>query len=354
MLKPFAKKILAIILYYSGLIKVIRLLGRNYAKILVFHSINDHEASFIRGTNSWIPPNRFEKHLKYIKRNYRVISLEKLVNSLKQGKIPPCSVVITFDDGFADNFIYAYPILQRYKIKGTIFLATDCIDNRNPLWIQELYYLINNVGVERIIQTINTLTNKLEIPQLIIEFPLNKNLQEKVEEYMAFSLKKNMRDNMLAALYRKYNFHREKIFSEAQIYLNWDQIKQMKRDGIDFGNHGASHTPFSALSPDEQLEEIINSKEIIKQNLEKDFLPFSYPYGMDWDFTATTKKIIIDTDHSCVLTAMATLNDENTSPYELGRIVIDNVPVHRIAFEMEKSVLKKIINNKKFKLGGAN
>ena len=174
MLHPFTKNLFAFILYYSGLIKVLRLFGRNYAKILVFHSINDHETSFIRGTNVWIPPNSFEKHLKYIKRNYRVISLKKLVNSLKQGKLPPCSLVITFDDGFIDNFIYAFPILQRYKIKGTIFLATDCIDNRNPLWIQELYYLINKVGVERLIQTITTLTNKLKIPQLLIEYPLNK------------------------------------------------------------------------------------------------------------------------------------------------------------------------------------
>ena len=345
MLNPITENIFAFILYYSGLIKVLRLLGRNYAKIIIFHSINDHETSFIRGTNVWIPPSNFEKHLKYIKRNYRVISLKKLVHSLKQGKLPPCSLVITFDDGFTDNFIYAFPILQRSNIKGTIFLATDCIDNRNPLWIQELYYLINNVGIEGLIQTITNIAKKLEIPQLHIEFPLNKSLQEKVEEYMAFSLKKNIRDNLIAALYRKYNFQRRKIFSQAQIYLNWDQIKQMKKDGMDFGNHGASHTPFSAMLPDEQLDEIVNSKEIIEQNLKDYFLPFSYPYGMDWDFTATTKNFIIDTGHSCVLTATATLNDKNTSPYELGRIVINNVPVHRLAFEMEKSVLKKFLKN---------
>ena len=177
----------------------------------------------------------------------------------------------------------------------------------------------------------------------IIEFPLNKNLQEKVEEYMAFSLKKNTRDKILAILYRKYNLQREKIFSQNQIYLNWDQIKQMKRDGIDFGNHGASHTPFSALSSDEQLEEIIKSKEIIEQNLGKDFLPFSYPYGMTQDFTPSTKNIIEKTGHNCALSAMAKLNGEKTSPYDLGRVVIDNVPVHRLAFEMEKSILKKII-----------
>jgi peptidoglycan/xylan/chitin deacetylase (PgdA/CDA1 family) len=164
---------------------------------------------------------------------------------------------------------------------------------------------------------------------------------------MAFSLNKIVRNDVLATLYRKYNFQREKIFSQAQIYLNWDQIKLMKRDGIDFGNHGASHTPFSALSPDEQLEEIIKSKKVIEQKIKKDFLPFSYPYGMDWDFTETTKNIIIDTGHSCGLTAMATLNDEHTSPYELGRIVIDNVPVHRLAFEIEKGVLKKYLGLKK-------
>jgi peptidoglycan/xylan/chitin deacetylase (PgdA/CDA1 family) len=347
MLHPLVKDLTAIILYYSGLIKMLRHLGQNYAKILLFHSINDNDSPFIKGTNASVSRDTFENYLKYISKNYQIISLQSLVHSLHQRRIPRRSVVLTFDDGFADNFHIAYPFLKRYRIPATIFLSTDCIQNKKPIWIQELYYLINKVGVQPIINTLYTLSQNVEIPPYIARIPLNKNSQKNIEEYMAYAITKNARDQILLTLYRHFNIQRKKVFSKRKLYLTWAQIQQMNKDAIVFGNHAASHTPLSTMSSVEQEDEIVRSKKLLEKHLDINFVPFSYPYGGRKDFTPVTKEIARTSGHSCILTAMPTLNDENTSPYDLGRINIDDVPVHRFAFELEKGVLNRLIGRKK-------
>lgn len=345
MLKSIAKNLLASVIYYSGFIKILKSLGRNYVKILIFHSVNDRESGFIKGTDVWTSSEKFEKYLKYIAKNYQVISLKDLVVALKRRKIPKGTVVITFDDGFADNYHFAYPLLKHYKMPATMFLVTDCIENKRPIWIQELYYLVNYIGVERLIEAFNELKEVLQMPQL--EFRKNRrrnlNPEKSIEEYLSFSVSKEVRGKILDRLYIHFKLERERIFNEGKIFLNWDQVKQMSQDGISFGNHGASHTPFSAMAVDEQEEEIVQSKKVIEKYLNKGFMPFSYPYGWDKYFTRNTKRATINSGHSCALTAMPTLNGDHTSPFELGRIDVKNVPVSLLAFEMEKGIIKKYL-----------
>jgi hypothetical protein len=78
-----------------------------------------------------VTPNSFEKQVEYLTRNYDVISLSQLLEILQRGDIPPAkSVCFTFDDGYEDNYTYAYPILKRYGVPATFFLITDLMGTR--------------------------------------------------------------------------------------------------------------------------------------------------------------------------------------------------------------------------------
>jgi peptidoglycan/xylan/chitin deacetylase (PgdA/CDA1 family) len=345
MLTSLTQKLIAVVIYYSGVIKILRLLGRNYAKVIVFHSIADVESDFVKGTNVWTSAAKFAKHLHYIRKRYRVISLQDLVSSLRSGRIPKNSIVITFDDGFADNFHVAYPLLRQYQIPATIFLVTDCIENKQPIWIQELCYLISKVGSQKIAEKLDAVAKELNGPQFN---PTNSSkrklgLNKALEEYLAFAVKKEMRGEILTRLYSDFTIQKEKVLSQNEIFLNWDQVKQMQQNGITFGNHGASHTPLSALPSSEQKNEIQQSKHIIEERLGESFLPFSYPFGMGKYYTQEAKEMVINSGHSCIVTAKPTLNSVYTSPFELGRIDVKDVAVPILAFELEKGVLKKIL-----------
>lgn len=342
-LRSILIKIISFVFYYSGLIRVLRFFGRQNTKILLYHSINEEESSFIKGTDVMVSPSIFAKHLKYLKNHYKVISLQDLVEFLKRGKILPRSVVITFDDGFADTYVFAYPYLKQFIIPATIFLVTDSVDNKKPIWIQELCYFINTFGVDKVIEIIGTYCRNSKINHLVIDIS-NNNLYQQVEKYFKYSIDKDHREKILSKLYKEFNISHKENFSENQVFLNWNQIKEMCKGGICFGNHGESHTPFSSLSPVEQEKEIFNSKNEINQNLEQEFLPFSYPFGQTKDFTSTTKKYIKNAKHDCILTAMPIINEAKTSYYELGRIVIDNLPIHRFALELERGSIKHLLS----------
>jgi len=100
----------------------------------MYHKIdNDAEVSKLS-----VSPKSFEREISFLKRhNYNVVKLEDLVKLVKSGKFPPRTIAITFDDGYEDNYIEAYPILKKYKIPATIFIVPNLIGKKGYLtWSQ--------------------------------------------------------------------------------------------------------------------------------------------------------------------------------------------------------------------------
>lgn len=105
---------------------------RNIA-ILMYHRVIDSTYNFWKLN---ISPATFEKHIKYISENYKVLRLEEEWDNLVDENRK--YVVITFDDGYVDNYQYALPILEKYHVPATIFVSTDLIDTNEMYWWDEL------------------------------------------------------------------------------------------------------------------------------------------------------------------------------------------------------------------------
>ncbi len=107
---------------------------RRVVPILMYHSISDSQDS-----SMYVSPRNFERQMSFLNdRGYRVISLDELVDDIKQGRGNKAkTVVITFDDGFEDNYLKAFPILARYDFPATVFLATGYVGKEGYLnWDQ--------------------------------------------------------------------------------------------------------------------------------------------------------------------------------------------------------------------------
>lgn len=94
--------------------------------ILMYHRFGSQESSL------FVSPQNFARQMKYLKdKNYVVLSLDELVEGIKKNrKFAHKTVVLTIDDGYKDNYIYAYPILKQYDFPATIFIITNFIDNK--------------------------------------------------------------------------------------------------------------------------------------------------------------------------------------------------------------------------------
>ena len=116
--------ILAIILIL--VLFALNFLSRNYVvPVLMYHSINTHIAKEMSGLA--VSPATFDRQMNFLRsHNYNVVPLEDLVALIKDNKkIPPKTIAITFDDGYADNYSYAFPVLKKYRIPATIFIIVN-------------------------------------------------------------------------------------------------------------------------------------------------------------------------------------------------------------------------------------
>ena len=107
---------------------------KHQVPILTLHRVNDEADPFMPS----LPTAVFAARMAHIARHYQVLTVEDLVERLAQGQVPRNALVLTFDDGYRDNFTHAAPILRRLGLPATIFLVTGHIDTPQPLWFDRL------------------------------------------------------------------------------------------------------------------------------------------------------------------------------------------------------------------------
>ncbi|HDK27293.1 MAG TPA: hypothetical protein ENG48_09460, partial [Candidatus Atribacteria bacterium] len=138
-------------------------------KIITYHGVYKDELSNER----WIPPHfvklsEFEKQMRYISRYFKPVNLRDAVKALKSGSFSSKMTVVTFDDGYANNFYLALPILKKFSIPATIFLVTKYIINQD-LFPFDKIRLLNYWGVKDI-----GMTDYLNNPIIQLDYQLSQ------------------------------------------------------------------------------------------------------------------------------------------------------------------------------------
>jgi peptidoglycan/xylan/chitin deacetylase (PgdA/CDA1 family) len=123
---PRKSGIVSVILIISGIFFSGFALRSNYTvPIIMYHSVNPVENPAIRSLI--VKPESFRRQMRFLKdHRYNVVTLSQLAKLIVSGrKLPPRTIAITFDDGYRDNYTYAFPVLKEYKIPATIFIIID-------------------------------------------------------------------------------------------------------------------------------------------------------------------------------------------------------------------------------------
>lgn len=117
-----------------------RIFRPNGAIVLMYHSVaRPAKAKWIDPANH-VPADVFEQQMRFLTRNRRVLSLQAIINVLREGDVPPPgTVAITFDDGYLDNLEVAAPMLDSLGLTATLFLATGYVTRGETQWIDQVY-----------------------------------------------------------------------------------------------------------------------------------------------------------------------------------------------------------------------
>ncbi len=227
--------------------------------VLMYHHVNDHKGDMVTVT-----PETFEMQMQYLsKAGYRTLNTGELLSYINGDlQLKEKAVMITFDDGWLDNYIHAYPVLKKYGIKAVIFIVTN--------WIHEA----------------------------------SENISESNPHIPTH--------DEAATLIRQNEGHR--------VVLNWDMVREMEESGlVEFHSHTQNHVKCHHLSENDLSEEVHQSKEIIEEKLGTECNCLCWPMGRYNDVAVKTAgeagyKALFTTNHGVVSAA--------SDPFAIRRIAV--------------------------------
>tara|TARA_B110001452_G_scaffold266390_1_gene273140 strand:+ start:620 stop:1540 length:921 start_codon:yes stop_codon:yes gene_type:complete len=298
-------------------------------KIFLFHRINPERDPL------WDPidPEVFEKQIRYLKKKYHLVLLEDyLLNKKHFNKRHHKVASIVFDDGYKDFLEYAYPILKKYEIPASMYLVTQSIDENTPIWTYTVDYLFQhtkintlnfqkgkNLGFSDLVWSTNS--ERLNFAKLFK--PQLKGLEDKKRRLIIEDLLINFSDVTLP----------------QNLYLSWDDIRQLKIDGVEFGSHTVSHPMLGNIKDINVLKhELSYSRLRIKDELGSFPKTISYPIG---SYNELVKKEAENAGYrlGLVVNQEVYTPDEN-SVFEIPRIEFYNESMFKTKLRANEIVTK--------------
>ena len=268
----------AALLARGGLLKLLEMVrwGAGSLAVLAYHSVRDIVVSDYPFDEETVSAScqQFDLQMNFVKSNFDVITF-KDVMEYREGKIPlpKRPLIITFDDGFADNYQNAFPILRRYRLPATIFLVSGLIGTDEIFWWERVVYWLKHAEnfFEIWSQLGHPLPSQMDKTQKFVLRYL-KDVEDKERLYILMEMEKKFPVSKTDALF------------SLMRPLRWDEIAEMSQKGIEFGSHTVTHPLLSKVSEEKLLFELQASKNEIETRIGKEVLALAYPVGGPPDY----------------------------------------------------------------------
>ena len=287
-IKHALKYALAHALYAVGVLQLWQHLAlRQKAVILMYHRVLAADDMGRTGSHPAITveSRTFAEQMAVVKQRFKVLSIDEFSDRIEQRRpFDNSSCLITFDDGWRDNFTNALPILRRYELPAVIFLPVNFIGEERLFWQESLVHLLvlameavrkNPARMKRFRYTLDPVGLGC-----LLDISEGDSRSRAIE---AISLARaGWTQAMIGATL-------DGLRSELGVgtgdthgidgFLSWEQVAEMAQQGITFGGHGAEHHLLSEIPIDAAREDIQISKEVIDRRCKATIPTFSYPRG---------------------------------------------------------------------------
>jgi CelD/BcsL family acetyltransferase involved in cellulose biosynthesis/peptidoglycan/xylan/chitin deacetylase (PgdA/CDA1 family) len=278
--------------------------------IFVYHRVNDDKDPFFYA----MAVSRFRAEMEYLAKNFHLVSLDQLAGGQVPSNGHKYCVAVTFDDGYRDNFLYAFPILQKLGIPATIFLTTGYIESGQLPWYDQVRLAFKLTKQPRI--------DLHEIGGPDSCFDANGGRLQALAHTLNWlrQVDESTRLRQLGEVFRALRVSGP--LNLPNTLLAWDEIRQMSRRGITFGAHTVTHPVLAKLPVPRLQEEILGSKKTVEARLQRSIQHFAYPFGKKADFSADAKQVVQAAGFLSAVTTISGVNDSEQDRYELKRFCL--------------------------------
>lgn len=306
------RALLANFLYRSQAFRGLRYLDSRTLVIFNFHRIRTpgqipHFDDGVFGPNQ----EELREQLRWIKLNAEVISEQDLLDHVRRRrKLPRSSVMVTFDDGYRDNYDLALPVLEEFRIPAIFFVATGAIENREVGWWDTIAYLVKRSPRRHLSVRGRTWDLGDERAQAI------RDLQHWMRTRRAETTVYFLEELSIAC-----DVQMPTPDLASRELMTWEQVRDCAARGIAIGSHTHTHRVLSTLNLADQFEEFRCSKELLEQKLERPIYSVAYPVGGHIDCHFETSGLAEQCGYELGFSFQTGANHlDRLNPFEIGRI----------------------------------
>ncbi|HMJ62548.1 MAG TPA: polysaccharide deacetylase family protein [Bryobacteraceae bacterium] len=311
----------------TGITKVLESLPQRPVLIILNYHRVGHGADtpYDSGTFS-ATPEELDSQLAYLKRRFNMATLETTLDMLTGDAPRRTSVLITFDDGYLDNYTLAFPILRKHGVEGVFFLPTAFVGTGKLPWWDAIAYMIKKSRKKSIAldyphpATFDLANDGAALVSMRI---LHAFIQPAVKDPTRF----------IADLEKACETARPESSAE-RLFLSWEEAREMQRGGMAFGSHTDTHEVLSKLSPERQREEVFRSREILERELDRPIDALAYPVGQQYCFSADTVEALKQTGYRAAFSFYGGLNRPGEmQPFDIRRYSVGDQSYARLRLQ---------------------
>lgn len=277
-----------------------------------------------------VSTKNFKAQMEFLGKNYQVISVDELMRVKEKDEIDERTVVVSFDDGYVDNYNNALPVLKRQGLGAVFFVSTGLLGKAREFWWDNL---------ERVFLLSKKLPDRLSLAiageeNLWVEGDISarKRIYEQIHRRL-LGLPPTERDKIVGRLMRwaRVSVKARKGYES----MSRHQVAKMASAGLTIGAHTVTHSSLGRLERRLQEEELVENKSDLERTVGREVAYVSYPYGTVRDLSRTTVKIVRKLKFRAGFANIPGLVRAKSDKYKLPRNLVRNWRVEAFKQNLE-------------------
>ena len=262
---------------------------------------------------SELAPELFEAQMLFLRGHYPIVSLSQVYQGLLEKSSVGPAVAVTFDDGYRGVYEHAFPVLRKYQIPATVFLIADSLETGQVAWYDRVFLALQTLppgNFEIHLGQLRTFQLSSRQSRLCAALEINAHLR---------GISNQRRQEFCAGLENRVVLPQEEL--EGRM-LDWNEVRIMRRAGIEFGSHSMTHPVMSRLTSAELEFEIVQSKRKLEPKLGTCVQDFAFPFGHPNDCGTQAAAVLARCGYRSAVTTIPGVNAPGTNPFALRRIQV--------------------------------
>lgn len=232
----------------------------------------------------------FRNQIGFMKENFNIVTMEQVIDAIERNSdLPEKALLLTFDDGYIDNYTFALPVLEEFGVQGSFFIPGKTFTTHQLLDVNKIHYILASADIKNLVADVK---DKMDYYRGGFDYPSTEELwsQNAVDErfdgrdvifikrMLQTVLPEKLRNKIVSDLFEKYVGVSEEQLA-YELYMTEEQIRMMKRHGMFIGIHGYDHYWLGNLSPEQMRKDIDEALDTLDEFIDRKHWVMNYPYG---------------------------------------------------------------------------